>query len=188
MKWVELRRHSIVDEDKNISLEGLQLISWTRGQLNLKYDAYICSPLVRCQQTMEAFGFKDYEIDEAFIVLSGDRLKPLMPQVEEVMRDKGVNLLTAFFLVPEAMDIIKERAGECLEGVKRVAYALPEGGSALIMSHGGTIEPAALLVKGTWNLETIGGPLKECEGIIFKFDGDEIVDIYTARIKRWRNE
>jgi broad specificity phosphatase PhoE len=110
-----------------------------------------------------------------------------MPRVEEMMREKEVSLLEAFFQVPEVMEIIEERAKECLKGIKRVARSLPEGGSALVLSHGGTIEPAALLAKGNWDLKAIGGPLKECEGIVFKLDGDEIVDIYTARIKRWRD-
>lgn len=184
MKWVELRRHSIVDRDKKISSEGLKLANWARGQLSLKYDAYFCSPLVRCRQTMEVFGFKQYKIDEAFIVLPGDKLKPVMPKVDEVVKEKGVGLLEAFFQLPETMEIIKERARGCLEGIRKVAHDLPEGGSALILSHGGTIEPAALLAKGTWDLKALGGPLNECEGVIFKFDGDEIVDIYTARIKR----
>ncbi len=187
MKWVELRRHSIVDKDKNVTSEGIKLAKWARGQLSLKYSAYYCSPLVRTQQTMEAFGFREYRIDDAFIVLPGDKLKPLMPGVEEIVREEGVSLLEAFFRVPEAMKAIRERAEGCFEGIKRVARELPEGGSALIVSHGGTIEPAALLARGAWDLRAVGGPLNECEGIIFKFDGDEIVDIYSARIKRWRN-
>lgn len=187
MKWVELRRHSLVDKEKNLTPDGIDLAKWVRAQLSLNYDVYICSPLVRCQQTMEAFGFKKYEVDEAFIVLAGERLKPIMPRVDEIIEEKGVGLLEAFFQVPEALEVIEERGGECLEGIRRVARDLPEGGSALVVSHGGTIEPAALLAKGTWDLEAIGGPLKECEGIIFKFEGDEIIDIYTARIKRWKH-
>ena len=186
MKWVELRRHSLVDKEKNVPPAGLELAQWVRGQLNLNYEACYCSPLVRCRQTIEAFGFHEYKVDEAFKVLSGDRLKPLMPQVNEIVRAEGLSFLEAFFKVPQAMDIIKERADQCLEGIRRVAGELSDSGSALIVSHGGTIEPAALLAKGTWDLKDIGGPLNECEGVVFKFDGEEIVDIYTARIRRWK--
>lgn len=182
MKAVEARRHSLTGPDKNISASGIELTQRAAKKMRAKYDLYICGPAPRCGQTMRAFGFSVYSIDEGFGTLPGEALTPLMPQVEKMMAEKGLGLLEAMFQVPELEPVLRHTGSQLLEAVKRGARNLPEGGAALAVSHGGSIEPAALIALGQWDLKAIGGPLKECEGIIFYVKDDNVVEAKVIRL------
>ena len=185
MKSVEVRRHSISGPDKNITPGGLELARRATHTLRPTYDLYICSPAPRCIQTMEAFSFSNYEVDEGFGPLPepGPELKTTMERVGRLAEVRKLTTLEAMFLTPEVHKLLRDVGDRVLEAVRRVAGRLPEGGSALVVSHGGSIEPAAVITLKRWDLNSIGGPLNPCEGVIFYLEGDEIKDIKVVRFE-----
>lgn len=182
MKFVEVRRHSLRDEKGSLSPEGIALAHKAAGGLAKKYAACYSGPALRCRQTLEAMGFKEYAVDEGFDSLPGKRLRPYMPDVERTLAEKGWGLLQALLEHPEAKEVLQEAGDRVLQAVKRLARDLPEGGRALVVSHGGCIEPAALLALGNFDLSVIGGELKECEGVVFELAGDEVVGVEVVRL------
>ena len=181
MKTIEVRRHAPSDEEKNVSPEGLQLAHDMIPRLRDSYDAYYCSPQKRTAQTMAAFGFEGATPRDGFDTLPGDRMKPFMPQVEVLMAETRCDLITAFVAVDDIRAILEETGGKFLDGVRKVAAELAEGGCALVVSHGGTIEPAVMAARGDWNVAAMGGPLKECEAAIFEVEGEDVVNVKLDR-------
>ena len=65
MKTVEFRRHSIRGEAKDLSPYGIQLAREAKRSLAEAYALVLTSPKRRCRQTVEAFGFRRYLVEEA---------------------------------------------------------------------------------------------------------------------------
>jgi hypothetical protein len=68
--------------------------------------------------------------------------------------------------------------------VKRVARRLPEQGRALVVSHGGILEAAALHGCSRYELSEIGGEVGFCEGVVFKIEGEHLAGIQVRRLPR----
>jgi len=181
MKIVEVRRHSIRRDGKNLSPEGVALAEKVREDLAPSYDLYITSSKERTRETMEAFGFTSYTVDDSFTTLDDSVLAKYRREIEEVARREGCSPLYAAFEVPEAAEALRRAGQTYLRALKRVATRLPEGGRALVVSHGGAIEPAALLGFKTYHLKEIGGELKPCEGAVFYFEGDDLAKVEIKR-------
>jgi hypothetical protein len=69
-----------------------------------------------------------------------------------------------------------------LAAVKRVARKLPEEGRALVVSHGGILEAAALHGCPRYHLDELGGEIGFCEAVVFKFDGEKLAGIEVKRL------
>ncbi len=186
MKVVEIRRHSLTGEDKNLSDEGRELAQRAKASLlRERYDLVLSSPKARCLQTAEAFGFPEPKVDERFGTLPGEKLGPYDEQVRKLMEERGLSLLEAYFALPETRKVLEEKGREVVEAIIEVASSLPEGGSAFIVSHGGTIEPAALVaLGGEFDLSVLGGGLEPCEGVAFLVEGEEIKGVSIIRLPK----
>jgi broad specificity phosphatase PhoE len=66
--------------------------------------------------------------------------------------------------------------------VRRVARKLPEEGRALVVSHGGILEAAALHGCARYDLAELGGEIGFCEGVVFKLDGENLAGIEVKRL------
>lgn len=181
MKTIEVRRHAPADKEKDVSPEGLELAHQARDDLRETYSAHYCSPQKRTAQTMEAFGFEGATPREEFDVLPGDRMKPHMPHVHAFCAEQRCDLIEGMLALDDTRGILEEVAGRFVEGLKQVASELPDDGAALVVSHGGAIEPAVMLSRDDWTLSAMGGALKECEAAIFSVEGDAILGVEIVR-------
>ncbi len=180
MKHVEVYRHSKRGEGKGLSEEGRELAQQARALLAPQYDLCVSSPKERAQETLAAFGFDRYEVDEAFTAVNP--WEPFDAEVSKLAKDRGILPLAACWEIPEALNFLKLQGETFLAAIKRIARKLPEDGRALVVSHGGLLEAAALLGCEAYELEKIGGEIGFCEGVVLKFDGENLVGIEVKRL------
>jgi len=182
MKIIEIRRHSKRGEGKGLSEEGRGIARRAAATLLGPYALLISSPRERACQTMEAFGFRDYRKDERFTTIQSPIMEKLEEKLEALAEEEDVLLLEAVFLMDEAKEALKEWGGKYLEAIIDVSKELHDGEKALIVSHGGSIEPAALLGFDKFDLKEIGGPLGFCDGIRFFIENDRPSKVEVIRI------
>lgn len=180
MKYVEVFRHSMRGEGKGLSEEGRELARRARGLLAPRYDLCVSSPKERARETLEAFGFERYEVDEAFTAVNP--WEPFDAEVSKLAKDRGVIPLAACWEIPEALSYLKLQGETFLGAVRRVARGLPEDGRALVVSHGGILEAAALYGCARYDLAELGGEIGFCEGVVFKFEGENLAGGEVKRL------
>jgi len=183
MKVVEVRRHSIRGSDDTLSEEGRQLARKAGSTLEGKYLYCYTSPKKRAIQTLEEFGYAMFKVDEQFGSLPGEKIRPFEDRAKKIVENRKLTLLEAFFEMRELHPILEEKGRELIEAVKRICRELPDDGRALVVSHGGAIEPAAILALGRdFSLNVLGGELLECEGVRFFVEGDSVKRIDVIRL------
>lgn len=179
MKCVEIFRHSMRGEGKGLSEEGRLLARRARATLSPHYDLCVSSPKERARETLEAFGFDRYEVDESFTAVNP--WAPFDAAVQEVAKLRGTSPLAACWGIPEALNYLRLQGETMIVAIKRIARKLPEGGRALVVSHGGILEAAALHGCSEYALEEIGGEIGFCEGVVFELDDENLAGIEMKR-------
>jgi broad specificity phosphatase PhoE len=183
MRTVELRRHAERDEDEDLTERGLAEATRTRDALEFPYDAYYVSAAKRARLTMEAFGIRDAVVDPRL----GPRSKPPFARFgnrHEALMAAGMDAVTAWFAIPECVPLLLENGRVAGAAVRDIAANVPEGGRALAVSHGGTIEPIIVALLGRSYAEVFGTrELAYCEGVRVVFRGSEParVDVLRSR-------
>ncbi len=180
MRFVEVFRHSKRGEGKGLSEEGRALARRARALLAPHYDLCVSSPKERARETMEALGFEQYEVDEAFTALNP--WEPFDAEVSRLAKERGVIPLAACWEIPEALSYLKLQGETFLGAVRRIARKLPEDGRALAVSHGGILEAAALHGCARYDLAELGGEIGFCEAAVFRFDGETLAGMGVKRL------
>lgn len=65
---------------------------------------------------------------------------------------------------------------------RKIVEAVPEGGSALLVTHGGVIEAGAAACMVTGEHTSLEASCDYCEGVRLSFDGSDWVDIRVLRV------
>lgn len=180
MKFVEVYRHSKRGESKGLSEEGRELAKRARALLAPHYDLCVSSPKERARETMEVLGFDRYEVDEAFTAVNP--WEPFDEPVTKLAKEKGISPLAACWHFPDALRYLRLQGETFLGAILRIARKLPEDGRALVVSHGGILEAAALLGCSLYELPELGGELGFAEGVVFKFEAEKLQRIEVKRI------
>lgn len=181
MKWVDVFRHSKRGEGKGLSETGRELARRARVLLSPPYDLCVSSPKERARETMEAFGIERLEVDEAFTAVNP--WEPFEAGISSLAKERGITPLAACWEIPEALSYLRLQGETFLGAIKRIARKLPEEGRALVVSHGGILEAAALIGRPRFDLIEIGGELGFCEGVVFKLDGENLLGVEVKRLK-----
>lgn len=155
MKILEVLRHSIrVKPGQNLSRVGVALAR-ALGQNHPPVDACVTSPVPRAVQTAVAMGFA---IDAEHPGLA----EMAEAVAAEVAWDAG---FPAFIAA-----VRRGGAAAALARAQAALYAeilrdVPEGGHALVVSHGGIVEAGAIGAVPDQDLSGFGGPLDCLEGV-----------------------
>jgi broad specificity phosphatase PhoE len=182
MKYVEVYRHSKRGDGKGLSEEARELARQARSLLAPHYDLVISSPKERARETLEAFGFERYELDEAFTAVNP--WEPFDAEVSRAAKERGISPLAACWEIPETLNYLKLQGETFLAAVKRIARKLPEEGRALVVSHGGILEAAALHGAPRYDLGEIGGEVSFCEGVVFKLQAEQLIGVEVRRLHK----
>lgn len=182
MKYVEVFRHSKRGEGKGLSEDGRNLARRARILLSPHYHLCVSSPKERARETMEAFGFDRYEVDESFTALNP--WGPFDAEVLKLAKERGTSPLGACFEIPEAFNYLRLQGETLIGAMKRITRKLPEEGRALVVSHGGMIEAAALHACARYDLDEIGGDIGLCEGVVFHFDDEKLLRVEVKRLSK----
>lgn len=185
MKVVELRRHTIRASDRSsaeLSPEGIKLAERVRATLEEPYELYVTSPKARARETLRVLGGKE-PVEEARLgTLPFESLRAFEEELR-ALQSEGMGMLGAYFAIDGCRQVLLEKAREVLEAVSEIASRLSEGGRALGVSHGGTLEPAALLALGAdFELSSLGGDFSYCEGVKFYLVGERMERVDIIRL------
>ncbi len=172
MKTIEIRRHSIRNKPgPNLSEQGLALARLVGLEMG-KFDRVITSPLPRAVQTAQAMGF-EVDATEPLIATYGDDVEVECPWPAS----------------------FSDYAAACRRGGATFAYAqrlagfyeqlaesLPEGGSALIVNHGGVVELSAVGCLPAADFSILGDYIECCEGIRLVRENGKFSSVEVLRV------
>ena len=182
MRYVEVFRHSKTGESKGLSEEGRKLAQEARRLLAPRYELYISSPKERAIRTIQELGFERFEVEESFKAINP--WEPFDTEVTKRAKERGIIPLAACFEIPPAVSFLKLQGETLIGAIKRIARRLPEEGRALVVSHGGMLEAAALLGFPRYHLEEIGGEIRFCEAAVFELEGEQLVRVEIKRLSQ----
>lgn len=172
MRFVEVRRHTMrVKPGQHLSQEGVTLarrIGDTIGPFN----RVVTSTIPRAFETAIAMGFA---VDEEAEVFSS-----LIEGVEEEIGSWDAGF-PAFSTAYQRGGATSQLADLLATRLTEIAQALPEGGAALVISHGGMIEAAAVGCLPQGDHATWGRFCDYCEGARLHFNGVQFVAIDLLR-------
>jgi broad specificity phosphatase PhoE len=173
MRYLEVRRHTMrIKPNKHISQAGV-IFARRVGEGMGSFDRVITSDLPRAFETAIAMG---YAVDEQMKALS--RIGSEVEAELDFDADFG-----SFARVVRKGGAAAQYARRMAKRWLAVAVALPDGGHALMVSHGGIIELGAIGCLPDANHAEWGAGCNYCEGVRLHFDGKTFVDVEILRVQ-----
>jgi broad specificity phosphatase PhoE len=179
VRWIEIRRHSLTKKGpsrghgSHLSLQGVALARAVGAGLG-NFARVVTSPLPRAIETAVAMG---YAVDDLLDLPSGyvpgevahhDQWtwsRPYVRYAELIAQGGGVSGAAA--------------AGQA--ALVQLLEAIPDGEAALVISHGGTIEPLLVACMPSADHANWGAGLAHCEGARLGWDGRAFTTIELRR-------
>ena len=161
MKYLEVRRHTMRNKPgKHLSQPGIDLARHL-GDTVGKFNLVVSSPKPRAIETAIAMGFAiDQEIEEIGL----DQINPKLWEEISPEADFGTWSQTQSKL---AQQLVQQQA----TAWQKILDQLPEGGRALLVTHGGLIEAGAVAFLPEATHALWGKPCSYCEGLRISSDG-----------------
>lgn len=185
---VEVRRHSHVEAHMHLSRAGVELARRVGAEAG-PFDRVVTSRIARTRETVVAMGFA---VDEQMEVLG-----EIPPEVWAAIGHHDRWSWSAPFavfarLVRDGGATARFARGQA-EAWRAVAEAAPEGGSALVISHGRAIECGAVACLPDADHATWGSPFGKLEGLRLVYDkhrwtGPELLRVMQSwmHLPGWR--
>lgn len=168
MQYLELRRHSRrIGPEEHLSQDGVTLARRT-GEHMGPFHWVLTSEAIRTWETAVAMGFacqEQYEV--AKITAEEEQWKAL---------DKLMPEGTSFAVRARQMQnnpLGRRFAQELRDCWKRLAERLPDGATALVITHGGYIDCSAVACLPDADHQSWGPNFGHCEGIRLSHDGSD---------------
>lgn len=172
MRTLELRRHTLrAQPGQHLTQAGVTLARRV-GETIGPFDRVITSTVPRAFETALAMGFA---VDEQLEILSemGSAVSA------EIAWPASFGEIAAALRHGEAAARFARKLAKAL---RDIAGSLPEEGAALVISHGGIVEAAAIGCVPDANHAAWGGYCNYCEGVRLAFDGKRFVAAEILRI------
>jgi len=172
MRTVEMRRHTMrVKPGRHLSQAGVDLARRTGHQMG-PFDRVLTSTVARAYETAIAMGFA---VDQQH-----DRLRSFGVIVDaEIAWDAG---FAAWSQVVSEGGAAAHFAHRQVALLGELAASLPEGGRALVITHGGFVEAAAVASLPQADHAAWGAVCDYCEGAVFQFEGDQVIAVDVVRV------
>lgn len=172
MKTIEVRRHSIRERmSQDLSEQGRVLACFIGEELGT-FQRVLTSCLPRAFQTAVAMGF---QVDEQV-----ELLNPYSDSVEaEIHWPASFDEYTAPVLRGSPA---KRYAESLLAYYSHLAEILPDGGAALVITHGGVVELGAVACFPNANHTAWGNHVEYCEGVRMFWENGRFVDVEVLRV------
>jgi broad specificity phosphatase PhoE len=172
MRYLEIRRHTMRNKPgEHLSQAGVDLARWV-GEGMGPFDRVVTTLAPRAFETAIAMGFA---VDEQ----SGEF--PMMDEAGEtdVAWDAGYAAWSRAVGRGGAASRYARREGACW---RKIVEAVPEGGSALLVTHGGVIEAGVAACLPAGEHTTLEDSCDYCEGVRLSFDGSDWIGIEVLRV------
>jgi broad specificity phosphatase PhoE len=172
MKFLEVRRHSKRNASQpHLSQEGVSLARCVGNTMG-HFDRVVTSTLPRAFDTAIAMGYAvDYELEE------------LMPADGLVSTE--VDLDASYAEVARAVKLGRHAANYAKEMAKlwrELITLAGDGGSVLVITHGGVIEMGVVACLPHADPAPWGRAASYCEGARLAFENDAFVDVEILRL------
>jgi len=172
MKTIEIRRHSIRNKPgPDLSEQGISLARLVGLEMG-QFDRVITSPLPRAVQTAQAMGF-DVDSTEPLIATCGDDV-----EIECPWPASFADYAAAYRRGGAAFSYARRLAGF----YEQLADSLPEGGSALVVNHGGVVELSAVGCLPAADFSALGDYIEYCEGIRLTWQNGQFIALQVLRV------
>jgi len=174
MRYVEIRRHAMRSiPGEHLSQAGVSLARKIGGSMG-PFDMVVTSVLPRAFETAIAMGFA---VNTQYLELN--------TTAEDVNLDPAWLGGFPFFVKAVAEDgAIASFARGLADILREIASRLPDGGRALVVTHGGFVEAASVACLPSQDLSGWGSPCDYCEGVEIAFDGERFTEVELRRIPR----
>ena len=172
-RYIEHRRHTMRKKPgQHLSRAGVDLARRV-GEGMAAFERVYTSPVPRAFETALAMGFAvDHQVE----------LLASMPSGAEISFDKGFGGFSSF-IRHHPDSVVANFAKTLAEFHVNVASSLPDGGRALIVSHGGFIEASAVGCLPDADHERWGPSCNYCEGIRLRFEEDAFKACEILRVQ-----
>lgn len=175
MRTIEMRRHTMrAKPGQHLSQEGVDLAREIGNAIG-PFNRVITSTLPRAYETAIAMGFAVDEQSDILITLHEG------VEAEVGAWDAGF----AAFAQAAQRDSATARFARSLAAFLRdIAISLPEGGAALVISHGGFMDAAAVGCLPDVDFNTWGGYCDYCEGVRLIYESENFTYGMVIRTKK----
>ncbi len=172
MRWIDYRRHARRNPGAvHLNPEGLA-IARRVGAESGPFVRSVTSTVPRAIETAEAMGFPPTETLGELATLGRGVEAALGPVVTWADAAAAVRRSAAAARYAKAQGSL----------LREIALGLPDGGRALVISHGGVLEIGAVGALPKANHQAWGGPAGYCEGIRLAFDRGRFTDGVPLRV------
>ena len=176
MRTLEIRRHTHRNAPQpHLSQQGVDLARRAGEGLG-SFDRVMTSTVPRAFETAIAMG---YAVDEQI-----EQLGMMSDAVTAAIQwNAGY---TAWLTAAQNSPVVAQYT-QALAGVLRsTVCALPDGGRALIISHGGIVEASVIGCLPAGACLADDAPCGYCEGARLTFDGEAVVNVAMLRVDQPR--
>ncbi len=175
-RTIELRRHSMrLKPGQNLSRAGVELARRVGNSMG-PFERVITSTIPRAYETAVAMGFAvDEQLEQLAMIDEGVE--------DEIAWDAGFAGWGAAY---QRGGAVTRCANKHAAFLREVAAALPPGGAALVVSHGGIVEAQAVGCLPDADHMAWGGACSWCEGVRLTFDGEKFVSGEVLRVGGWQ--
>ncbi|HLZ09028.1 MAG TPA: histidine phosphatase family protein [Chloroflexota bacterium] len=172
MLVIDHRRHTMrVKSGDHLSQAGVDLAR-RAGETMERYDIVVTSPVARAFETAIAMGFA---VDEQWSVLFAPR-----EVADEVNWEKGC---AEYARAARLGGATARYLADLAEAFQSLAGRLPEGGRALVVSHGGVIEAATVACLPDKDYSGWDTSCGYCEGVRFHLTDGAFTDAEVLTVR-----
>ncbi len=173
VRFIEHRRHSMrTKPGQHLSQAGVDLARRV-GEGMSAFDRVYTSTIPRAFETGIAMG---YAVDRQIELLAS------MPSNAEISFDVGFGGFSAT-IHQHPSSVVANFARELAAFHVNIARSLPDGGRALIISHGGFIEASAVGCMPDADHESWGPSCNYCEGVRLTYDEGSFTACEILRVQ-----
>ncbi|BCJ39026.1 hypothetical protein Athai_65290 [Actinocatenispora thailandica] len=179
MRWLEVRRHSLTKKGpargrgSALSADGVRLARAVGERIG-PFEYVLASTVGRAVETALAMGFA---CDDTAEMPSG-YLPGVVPHHDQWRWPTPYSRYAALLAESAELRSVAARHRALWTDAVR---AVPDGAAALVISHGGAIEPALVHCLPGADHAAWGGPLRPCEGARLAFDGNGFTAVAWCR-------
>ena len=172
MRWLEIRRHAYTKKGtargtgSHLSQQGVDLARRVGPEIGA-VQWVVASTAPRTAETALAMGFAVDQLAE----MGGQAWERAQAELGHHAHWAWTDPFGQYLVLIGRGGAIAELARRQAELWTEAAGHVADGGKALVVSHGGLIEPGLVACLPTADRESWGGPFAHCEGITLAFDG-----------------
>jgi broad specificity phosphatase PhoE len=157
---------------QHLSQEGVDLARRIGSEIG-PFEIVITSQLHRAYETAIAMGFAVH-----------DQLDALNMMSDQVMVDLGAWDVgfAAYGAAMQRGGAVTEYGESLAELWHMIASSISEGGSALLVTHGGIVEAGAVACLPEGDHAAWGDFVDYCEGVRLSFEDDKFIDVEILRV------